>query len=213
MNIGNLVKLFSWLVLIIPLNLFSQTGQELYLQKTCNTCHGNKAEGNQLLGAPLLAGQEAKYLMRQLINFKTGARGYNIDDYRGKIMAAIAKSLAPAEISSLATYLNSVKPSAINYKLAGDPIKGKQLYATCAICHGEQGIGNPALNAPNLQIQHDWYIASQLTKFKNGTRGDAEYDIIGATMAPNAIGLADDKALNDISAYIYSLKYPAVTKK
>lgn len=35
----------------------------------CATCHGQAGEGNQALGAPRLAGQDASYLERQIRNF------------------------------------------------------------------------------------------------------------------------------------------------
>ena len=37
---------------------------------------------------------------------------------------------------------------ALSIQAAGDPAKGKALYATCASCHGAKGEGNQALNAP-----------------------------------------------------------------
>ena len=42
----------------------------------CAACHGANGQGNQALGAPPLAGQDAAYLARQLNNFKAGRRGY-----------------------------------------------------------------------------------------------------------------------------------------
>ena len=46
----------------------------------CAACHGAAGEGNQALGAPPLAGQDAAYLARQLHNFKAGRRGYAEQD-------------------------------------------------------------------------------------------------------------------------------------
>ena len=40
------------------------------------------------------------------------------------------------------------------------------LYAACAACHGAQGEGNPALNAPKLTGQGAWYLQRQLRHFK-----------------------------------------------
>ena len=41
---------------------------------------------------------------------------------------------------------------------AGDPAKGKQLYAVCAGCHGQAGEGNKMLNAPASAGQEEWYV-------------------------------------------------------
>ena len=39
---------------------------------------------------------------------------------------------------------------ALSTHAAGDPAKGRALYATCASCHGANGEGNQALNAPAI---------------------------------------------------------------
>jgi cytochrome c oxidase subunit 2 len=70
---------------------------------------------------------------------------------------------------------------------AGDAAAGKPLYAVCAACHGLQGEGNPALNAPKLSGQGDWYLKRQLKYFKNGARGTHDKDVFGKTMAPRSI--------------------------
>jgi len=57
-------------------------------------------------------------------------------------------------------------------QVPGDAATGKPLYAVCAACHGLQAEGNPALNAPKLSGQGDWYLKRQLRNFKNGA-GDA----------------------------------------
>lgn len=88
---------------------------------------------------------------------------------------------------------------------AGDPVKGKALYATCGACHGPNGEGMEALNAPALAGQEDWYVIRQLQNFKNGIRGSNPKDIYGMQMAPMAQILPDDQAMEDVAAYIESL--------
>ncbi|HET9025867.1 MAG TPA: c-type cytochrome, partial [Burkholderiaceae bacterium] len=39
-----------------------------------------------------------------------------------------------------------------------DPAAGQALYAVCAACHGAEGEGNPAMNAPKLAGQGPWYL-------------------------------------------------------
>lgn len=50
------------------------TGQELYQQKTCIACHGADANTPILPDYPKLAGQNAPYLLRQMLDIKSGAR-------------------------------------------------------------------------------------------------------------------------------------------
>ena len=86
-----------------------------------------------------------------------------------------------------------------------DLAAGKLLYQTCSACHGANGEGNQALNSPKLTGQEGWYLKRQLHYFKTGVRGAAENDVFGKQMAPMAAVLADDKAINDVIAYIDSL--------
>ena len=86
---------------------------------------------------------------------------------------------------------------------AGNVNAGRQAYATCATCHGQNGEGNQALNAPKLAGLQTWYLERQLNYFKTGVRG-GEGDTTGAMMAPMALGL-DDAGVRNVSAYIASL--------
>ena len=83
-------------------------------------------------------------------------------------------------------------------QVAGDPPAGAPLFAVCAACHGAQGEGNPALNAPKLSGQQDWYLKRQLQHFKSGARGAHEKDVYGKMMAPMAATLTDDTAINNV---------------
>jgi cytochrome c oxidase subunit 2 len=86
-----------------------------------------------------------------------------------------------------------------------DNDSGKALYAPCAACHGANGEGNMALNAPGIAGQSESYLRRQLWEFKNGQRGNHEGDTAGAQMRPMAATLADRQAIADVSAYIASL--------
>ncbi len=88
---------------------------------------------------------------------------------------------------------------------AGDAAAGKPLYAVCAACHGLQAEGNPALHAPKLSGQGDWYLQRQLKYFKQGARGTHDKDVFGKMMAPMAATLGDDTAIDNVSAYIKTL--------
>jgi cytochrome c oxidase subunit 2 len=87
----------------------------------------------------------------------------------------------------------------------GDPAAGQARYGVCAGCHGAQGEGNPAMNAPKLAGLGDWYLRRQLVHFKQGARGTHEKDTFGKIMAPMAATLPDEKAIDDVAAYIMTL--------
>lgn len=81
---------------------------------------------------------------------------------------------------------------------------GQAQYAACAACHGQNGEGNQALNAPKLAGQQAWYIERQLNHFKVGARG-GEGDTNGAQMVAFAGMLTTDDAVRNVAAYISSL--------
>lgn len=88
---------------------------------------------------------------------------------------------------------------------AGDPARGQSYYATCGACHGASGEGMQALNAPALAGQEEWYVVRQLQNFKNGIRGTDPKDTFGMQMAPMAMTLPTEQAIEDVAAYISSL--------
>jgi cytochrome c len=61
-----------WVAAAAPVG--AATGQELYQQKTCIACHGVDAKTPILPEYPKLAGQNAPYLLRQMLDIKSGAR-------------------------------------------------------------------------------------------------------------------------------------------
>lgn len=86
--------------------------------------------------------------------------------------------------------------------VAGNAAVGAAQYAVCAACHGQQGEGLQALNAPKIAGQEDWYLRRQLNSYKAGMRGVHEDDIFGRQMAPMAATLADDAAIENVIAHI-----------
>jgi cytochrome c553 len=77
----------------------------------------------------------------------------------------------------------------------GDAKAGKAKAATCAGCHGANGIG--IMDAyPNIAGQHADYLAKQLKAFKSGERKDP-------VMAPMA-AILSDQDMADVAAYYAS---------
>ena len=94
---------------------------------------------------------------------------------------------------------------ALNAYAAGDATKGKAAYAVCAACHGANGMGNKALNAPRIAGQEPWYLERQLKNFKGGLRGANAKDPYGMQMRPMALTLANDQAVSAMAAYVSSM--------
>jgi len=80
---------------------------------------------------------------------------------------------------------------------AGDIKAGKVKAASCAACHGGEGLSsNPEW--PNLAGQNAQYLINQLKGFRDGDRNSP-------MMSPMAKPLSDAD-IHDISAYYASLK-------
>jgi len=169
----------------------------------CAPCHGGSGAGYASEFSPKISGQEDWYLSRQLANFRNDLRGAHDSERWAKQMNFHIKDFAPAQLDSFVAYIGTLQDTPAEVTIEGDTTRGQQLYAqTCSLCHGENGMGNPALNSPRLAGMSDWYMVTQLQKFRTGLRGDHPEDIFGLQMVPFAMALPDEQALLDVVAYI-----------
>jgi cytochrome c oxidase subunit 2 len=181
-----------------------QIGQSQYA--VCSACHGAQGEGNKLLNAPKLAGQEGWYLRRQLEYYKSGARGTHKDDVYGKQMAPMVATLTNKEaVENVVAYITSLPDQPPEHTVQGDIESGKDIWTTCGNCHGWQGEGRAALNAPRQAGMNDWYMVTQLKNFRSGVRGAHDDDKYGMQMAMMAAILQSDQRINDVVAYVNTL--------
>jgi len=142
------------------------------VNKVCAACHA--ADGNSASPAnPVLAGQHADYIAKQLANFKSGER-------KNPVMLGMATALSPQDMKNLGAYFEGQKPK---NRSARDPqlVKlGQQIYrggvmaksvAACASCHGPNGSGVPA-QFPRVAGQYSEYTMAQLQAFRAGERAN-----------------------------------------
>ncbi|HVN36462.1 MAG TPA: c-type cytochrome [Casimicrobiaceae bacterium] len=177
------------------------------LYAVCAACHGAQGEGNPALNAPKLAGQQDWYLKRQLANFKAGARGANDKDTYGKTMAPMAQTLPDdTAVNNVVAYIKTLPDAPAAATVTGNAKDGHGPFENCAACHGAQGQGLKATNAPRLRGMSDWYLVTQLKNFKHGIRGGDRRDSYGPQMANIAAMLDDDRMTANVIAYINSLK-------
>jgi cytochrome c oxidase subunit 2 len=66
-------------------------GKEHY--KVCSACHGPDGKGNQSMNAPSLVGASDWYLETQLMNFRAGIRGGNMNNPNSMMMRGMSMSL------------------------------------------------------------------------------------------------------------------------
>jgi len=138
----------------------------------CMACHG--ADGNSINPEwPSLAGQVPEYLVKQLQDFKSGAR-------KNALMVGMVAPLSEQDMEDLAAYYASqtLKVSApADRKRAQEGQRlyrggnAKTLVSACMSCHGPSGRGIPP-RFPRVSGQHAVYSESQLLAFKAGKRSN-----------------------------------------
>jgi cytochrome c553 len=142
----------------------------------CAACHN--ADGNSVISAnPMLAGQGARYLAKQLHDFKSGARA-------NPVMMGMAAPLSDQDILDLAAWFSSQKPQTraadpAQVKLGEKIWRGGNLESgvlACTGCHGPSGRGNTLAGFPALRGQHADYVEVQLKAFRGAARGDLTGD-------------------------------------
>ncbi|MBT8422296.1 MAG: c-type cytochrome [Gammaproteobacteria bacterium] len=182
----------------------ANAGQLAYA--TCVACHGANGEGNPALNAPKLAGIDDWYLKRQLQHYKAGIRGSDPADILGMQMRGMAATLVnEAAIDNVVAYIDTLPDVPAVPTIDGDIERGKALYDTCVNCHGGNGQGIWAMNAPRAAGMSDWYVAQQLRNFRDGIRGTHPDDRYGRQMAQMAKMLNEEQEINDLVAYMNTL--------
>jgi cytochrome c553 len=171
---------------------------------TCAACHG--ADGNSVAPLfPKIAGQHVDYMIKQLQDFKSGARPE-------PTMAPMAAPLSQQDILDIAAYYSeqkvvvaTVDPSAV--------VEGERIYLggnketglmACASCHGPNGLGNAAAKYPMLSGQHIDYVKKQLENFSHGFR-DVKMPFYSLKMMSSVASKMSDKEIQAVAEYISGL--------
>jgi cytochrome c553 len=178
----------------------------------CQGCHGEKAFGNDAMGAPRLANVGQGYIIKQLTDFAADKR---TPGGAGAAMNGFAKALSEQDRRDLAGFLNTldyeIDPSDLKGLVAdgnkvGKPdlgrlivtqgIKGK--VPACQDCHGFNG-RDPRF--PAINQQKFVYLVNQLNSWRDDSRAnDPTVDKIGI-MRGIAKKLTDEDIAN-IAAFL-----------
>lgn len=182
----------------------------------CAACHG--PDGNSATANfPKLAGQHESYLIKQLQDFKSGAR-------KDPVMSAQAANLSEQDMADMAAYYASqnIKTGSADEQLVAD---GERIWRggdpeanvpACTGCHGPAGGGNAPAVFPMLAGQHAEYLAKQLTAFREAGSLDpnaiqaegadlpGRHNDAGRMMQNTAKGLSDHE-IKAVSSFIEGL--------
>ncbi len=151
----------------------------------CSSCHG--AHGNSLKPEfPNLAGQNYNYLLKQMENFRSGARQNNT---MSAMIQTVPKAPGDANLQDIARYFSSQpldRKANANATAAKAPLtlanEGYRIYQqgipaqrvpSCSACHMPSGLGNAPMAIPALAGQHATYIEAQLKLFATGKRDNS----------------------------------------
>ena len=168
--------------------------------QTCAACH--TADGSRGAATnPILQGQHAEYLAKQLHDFKDGKR-------KNAIMQGMAAPLTDEDIRNVAAFYASKATTKPGFsKNEGTKAIGEKIYrggipdraiAACAGCHSPSGAGMPA-QYPRIGSQQGDYISAQLIAFRSGAR--ANNPVMTAVTAK-----MNDKEIAAVSDYIAGLR-------
>jgi cytochrome c553 len=141
--------------------------------QVCAACHG--ADGNSTDPQfPVLAGQHASYIVKQLMDFKAAKTRSNA------IMSGMVASLSQQDMEDLAAYF-AQQTRRGGYTPEQYVARGQKVFRAgdastkvpaCMSCHGPGGNGNPLAVYPSLWGQHAQYTEKQLHDFSSGSRSN-----------------------------------------
>jgi cytochrome c553 len=136
----------------------SNRGSGLYAP--CVVCHQPNAWGSPDGAIPSLAGQQARYLEKQLSLFRSGARV----DTAMQVVTAHRTFSNQDDIAALARYLSALGANPHPVEGSGEHLRvGQELYAhICAACHGVTGQGESGNRVPRIAGQHYPYLKRQI---------------------------------------------------
>ena len=167
--------------------------------QSCASCHN--ADGNSAIAAnPKLAQQHPEYILKQLQDFKSGAR-------KSAIMKPLASALSDEDMRNIAWFVGSkkVKPGfskekdtvALGEKIYRGGIGDRQIPA-CAGCHSPNGAGIPA-QYPRLGGQNAEYVVAQLTAFRDNVR-------LNSIPMTGVAAKLNDREIKAVADYIAGLR-------
>jgi cytochrome c553 len=175
------------------------------LVAACAACHGQDGATGLDPTYPNLAGQNEKYLTRQLVMIQDGSREIPLmaGQLAGKSESDLADIAAyyaslPAKIGEAAGSDEDIASASSIYR-AGIARKG---VAACSACHSPTGVGNAQAGFPAIGGQPTGYTIAQLTAYRENARDtDEEF---GAMMRGVAEGLTDTE-IAQLADYIRGL--------
>ena len=165
----------------------------------CVACHS--FDGSRGSPAnPILQGQHSEYIVKQLGEFKSGARN-------NPIMKGMAMTLSDDDMRNVAAFYagKQAKPgfaknkdsAALGEKVYRGGVADRSIPA-CAGCHSPNGAGIPS-QYPRLAGQHGDYTEAQLVGFRSAAR-------LNSTVMTGVAAKLNDREIKAVADYIAGLR-------
>lgn len=170
-------------------------GERLFLN-FCSQCHASDARGGKgypnLTDGDWLYGGDAKVIEASILDGRNG------------VMPALGAALGVDGTRDVANYVRSLSGLSHEASRAG---RGRASFGTyCAACHGAEGLGNPAMGAPNLADAVWLFGSTEATVIETITHGRS------STM-PAHRALLGEARVHVLAAYVYGLSHAAAARK
>ena len=190
-------------------DMIDMTGVEP--QHICADCHGLDGAGNRIK-FPRLAGQNPKYLAKQLRDFQLGHRKND-----GGQMQQTATEAVEKDIPKIVEWFSGQEAPWPAPTMEGefDLARAEKLVTVgaggvraCTSCHSASApyLADQPVEAPRLAGQYDYYIAKQLRDFRDGRRDNNPDGMMSAIarrltdadIASLAVFLSQNPALHEV---------------
>lgn len=153
----------------------------------CAACHGQNGVPADPKTMPVIWGQQASYIAKELHDYKS-------DDRENGVMSGLAKGLAQQDLRPLANYFAAKTWPA--HQGAAAPATAPEGLAQCEACHQAKMVGG--LPAPRLAGLSYEYLLAQMKAFKNGQRTNNQ-DM------PKILAPLSDSQMDAMAKYISAL--------
>lgn len=183
----------------------------------CAACHG--ADGNPADPMyPRLAGQNERYIARQLALFASGERHSGM----AAVMAPFAQALSPQDMRDVGAFFATQKTGAgvaDDAQIDDGPYAGMKFYEVgqalyrggdpdrgipaCLACHGPTGAGNPGPSYPHVGGQMAEYAARRLQEYQAGVTSEKDPTLFNI-MAQVASQLTEQE-IGALASYLQGL--------
>lgn len=185
----------------------------------CVACHGEGGK-SAVPTFPKLAGQNARYLLKQMENIQCGAlseeqqKAEKCTPRSVPTMAGQLDNFDEADLADIAAYY-AEQPVSVGQASKELAAKGEEIYraglrskgvAACSGCHSPTGQGNSQAGYPLLGGQHADYIEAQLKAFRAAADGLPGRSNDGDTKIMRDVArLMSDSEITAVASYISGL--------